>query len=282
MTYANVEYTEIVARDRVELKGGAGCIMTDDMKAATVALNNNDGIEMGQAAWTASATKATATGSADAYPLLDHLEGEESGETDKVVINYNAPIKEPKNWGFDVPEGAKEFAVVVNKGLIQYPSLMLKNADGKYDSVAIYLSKKDAEPLIVINDGEFYPVVQTYLNEGDNKVLTTRHFTIVKIDPEGNEVIISTGQALDIDTPRRSFNWAPESLYQQSVDIGGHIPYAVPLGGGYPEMISRRSLPSWDVFQKWQAKVLLGLIEENGYEAVFTHNHACDHIGHPC
>ena len=282
MTYASVDYTDITARDRVELKGGAGCIMTDDMKASTVALNNMDEPEMGTAAWTVSASTATATGSADAYPLLDHLEGEESGETDKVIINYNSPIKEPANWAIDVPVGAKEFYVVVNKGLIRYPSLILQNAEGKYDSVAIYLNKKDAEPLLVIKDGEFYPVVETVLNEGDHKVLTTRHFTIVKIDSEGSEVIVSTGQALDIETPRRSFNWAPDSLYQQTVNIAGHIPYAVPLGGGYPEMISRRSLPSWDVFQKWQAKVLLQLIEENGYEAVFTHNHACDHIGHPC
>ena len=47
-------------------------------------------------------------------------------------------------------------------------------------------------------------------------------------------------------------------------------------------MISRRSLPSWDAFQKWQAKALLGLIEQNEYDAVFTHIHNCDHIGHPC
>ena len=47
-------------------------------------------------------------------------------------------------------------------------------------------------------------------------------------------------------------------------------------------MISHRALPSWDVFQKWQAKALLALIEQNEYEAVFTHNHACDHIGHSC
>ena len=33
---------------------------------------------------------------------------------------------------------------------------------------------------------------------------------------------------------------------------------------------------------KWQATALLGLIEENDYDAVFTHIHSCDHVGHCC
>lgn len=71
-------------------------------------------------------------------------------------------------------------------------------------------------------------------------------------------------------------------MYQQTVDIAGYCPVANNSGGGYPEMMSRRSLPSWDYMEKWQATALLGLIEQNDYDAVFTHLHSCDHIGHAC
>ena len=158
---------------------------------------------------------------------------------------------------------------------------MLKNENGQYDRVEIYKNKKAEAPFVAIKDGEYYPLVETELLFGDRKVRTTRHFTIVKMDPQGTYVTVSAGIPMDIETERKESNWLPQSLYQQSVDIAGYIPYAIGVGGGYPEMISRRSLPSWDAFTKWQAKALLGLIEQNGYDCVFTHLHSCDHIGHP-
>ena len=74
--------------------------------------------------------------------------------------------------------------------------------------------------------------------------------------------------------------WHPKSLYQQTVDIAGYCPVSIGLGGGYPEMMSRRSLPSWDYMEKWQAKALLGLIEANDYDAVFTHLHSIDPVSY--
>ena len=203
-------------------------------------------------------------------------------ESDKCLQTYNSPIVEPKNWAHEVPAGAREFHVIVAHGTVQYPGLMLQNENGEYDRVEIYQNKRAAEPLVTIHDGEYHPLVETELLFGDRKIKTTRHFTIIKLDPKGEYVTISIGNALDIETERKESNWLPQSLYQQTVDIAGYVPYAIGVGGGYPEMISRRSLPSWNCFEKWQAKALLGLIEENQYDAVFTHIHNHDHIGHPC
>lgn len=47
-------------------------------------------------------------------------------------------------------------------------------------------------------------------------------------------------------------------------------------------MISRRALPAWDYAKEWHSKALLGLVEQNDYDAVFTHFHSIDHIGHAC
>jgi len=279
ITYASVDCTEIQDRLKIELKGGAGCIVTEDM------LDSADAV-----AATAQEAEVGAGSLEDynsakvlpAFPVFAHEEGEESGETDKILNTYNSPIRTPKNWTKELPDGAKEFYVVISKGMARYPALLLKNEEGIYDRVEIYLTKKEAEPFVKIIDGEFYPLVETTITKNDEKIRTTRHFTILKIDPEGNSVSVSAGIALDIETEKKESTWAPKSLYQQTMDIAGHVPCAVIVGGGYPEMISRRSLPSWHAFQRWQAKALMGLIEQNDYDAVFTHNHSCDHIGHPC
>lgn len=285
LTYASTSCQEIQKREHIELKGGAGCIATEDMKQKPESTGTyvDTFNEMGSGNASADGSHEIKTAIAPkAWLMFDHSEGEESLESDKAMNTFNSPIVEPQNWGHDIPAGAKEFYFVINNGNGRYPALMLQNVAGVYDHVEVYLNKKEAQPLVKIQDGEYHPLVITDILVGEQKVKTTRHFTIVKIDPKGESIIVSVGSALDIESERKESNWLPQSLYQQSVDIAGYIPYAIPNGGGYPEMISRRSLPSWDVFSAWQAKALLGLIEANDYDAVFTHLHSCDHIGHPC
>lgn len=281
ITYASEAVSEVSKRAHVDLKGGAGCIATDDIKESvgnyTESFNElGAGSASGDGDGTINTSIAPKT-----WLLFDHEEGEEGLESDKPLQTFNSPIVAPKNWSHQLPEGAKEFYVIVNKGANRYPALLLADEAGEYDHVEIYKSKKEAVPFVSIKDGEYHPLVITEVPLGDQKVRTTRHFTIVKIDKTGTEVVVSVGTAMDIETGRKDCNWLPQSLYQQTIDIAGLIPYAIPVGGGYPEMISRRVLPSWETFTRWQAKALLGLIKENQYDAVFTHIHSCDHLGHP-
>lgn len=267
LTYASVAYQQITKRVQAQAKGGAGCIITEDMKATPEEAENYLG----------TYDEITPKG----WILLDHLEGEEIIETESVLAIFQSPIIEPRNWTQEIPVGAREFTIIAGEGVIRYPALMLLNEKGEYDSVAVYENKKEAEPFIVMQDGEFYPTVVSDIVVGDKRIKGTRAFSIVKIDPKGDEVRVSLGVAFDIETENRLKEWVPQSLYQQVVDIAGYIPYANLMGNGYPELISRRVLPSWDAFTKWQAKALMGLIEQNGYEAVFTHIHSIDHLGHP-
>jgi len=273
LIYASEEYTAIRARHQEELHGGAGCIITDDMKAAE---QDEDMPE----ALTGESVFSGRTVSA--WPAFDSMEGEEMGEFEISLPRYEVPIKEPQNWKSELPKGAKEFVLLASNGLIQYPALILKNEKGIYDTVAVYNSKKDEKPFEVIVDGEFHATVVSDIIKNDERIAATRHYSIVKMDPEGKSLVFSLGDALDITTEQKEEIWAPKSLYQQTVDIAGYIPHTGQTAGEYPELISRRILPSWEVFQKWQAKALMGLIEQNGYEAVFTHNHSCDHLGHAC
>lgn len=274
LTYASCEAPQITKLGKIDLKGGAGCIVTDDMLDAM----------KGEEDYIGRAEKESVLPSAiiNATPIFNQMESEECSEFDVSLPRYAVPIVAPKNWAHDIPKGAKELYVIVKDGLMQYPALMLQNEEGYYDTVELYGSKKEKEPFLRLRDGEYYPTVVTLLPFGDKKVRTTRGFSILTIDPEGKSVKIFAGTALDIETERKEAFYYPKSLYAQTVRLGGYEPATTLGGGGYPEMLSRRALPSWEVFQKWQAEVLLGLIKENGYEAVFTHNHSVDHIGHIC
>lgn len=272
LIYASVDCETVKPMVQEDLHGGAGCIITDDMKNAAKQQEDDP----------KQPTPGECTGGIDidAWPQFDPIEGEELCEFEVSLTRYSSPIREPNNWKVDIPEGAKEFAVVVSHGLIQYPALILKNAKGIYDTVAVYANKKSEEPFEVIKDGEFHPTVVSDVIKDDARFAVTRHYSIVKIDPEGKSLVFSVGDALDITTENKAETWAPKSLYQQTVDIAGYVPHTGQLAADYPELVSRRLLPGWDAFQKWQAKALLGLIEKNGYEVIFTHNHSCDHLGH--
>lgn len=275
LIYASTEYTQVQPKHKEELKGGVGCIITDDMREAAAEKADTDPDMPDQITLYKNSV-------IDAWPCFNEEEGEGITEWEYVLNRFESPIKEPKNWVAELPEGAKEFTLVVSNGLIQYPALLLKNEQGIYDTVAVYQSKKADKPMDIIKDGEFHPTVVSEAIEDDERIEVTRHFSIVSIDPKGNSVVFSIGDALDITTDQKTSNWSPKSLYQQTIDIAGYIPHTTQSAGNRPELISRRVLPGWDNFQKWQAKALLGLIEQNGYEAIFTHNHSIDHLGHAC
>ena len=56
----------------------------------------------------------------------------------------NSPIKSASGWA-NAPKGAKEFTIVTSDGLIHRPCLILANAQGIYDRIEIYSSKKNKQ-----------------------------------------------------------------------------------------------------------------------------------------
>lgn len=268
ITHASVETKTVRKRGKESLKGGVGCVNAGEV-VETEDENGN---------------YITSFFSEDnkAFVLLDHHEGEELNETPNIITTYDVPLKQPANWGYEIPDGALEFSIIIADGTKQFPSLLLKNEAGVYDHVEIYSNKKDAEPIAKLADKEFLPVLSMELLYEGKKVEGNRYVSVMRLDPEGKFVELSMGTCIDHTTERKEALWHPKSLYQQAIDIAGYVPSATSLGGGYPEMISQRVLPSYRYGGQWQAKAIMGLIEQNDYDAVFTHLHNCDHVGHPC
>lgn len=191
---------------------------------------------------------------------------------DKVV----SPIKDAEGWA-NAPEGAKEFYFVTSNGLVRRPALILKNAVGIYDTVALYRSKKDEKPLATMKEKEFAFTVIDDCNVNGEQVPCVRNYKPMEIASDGSRVRMWMSTAMDISNDVR---WSPKSMYQDLVSNVGHVPPFCQMGGANFENCKELLNPVWAHYVKWQADALNYLIKEKGIEVIFSHVHFIDHQGH--
>ena len=63
-----------------------------------------------------------------------------------------SPIRQAQGW-IQAPEGAKEFTLLLSRGLTRRPCLILPDEQGVYQKIAVYKSKKEAAPLADADPG---------------------------------------------------------------------------------------------------------------------------------
>lgn len=188
-----------------------------------------------------------------------------------------SPIKEASGWA-DASNGAKEFAILLSKGKIRRPALILKNENGVYDRIAIYKSKKDTEPLAVCPLGKM--VVQV-IDEGYKKEKKyekcNRNFKLIKLDEDGSNLSLYVSAAMDATFDEV---WHPKRLF---TEVTENIGYPVPtsgLGCQSDTNITECMLANWEVAANWQADSILYLIEHEDLDVVFSHYHGVDYQDH--
>ena len=207
--------------------------------------------------------------------IFKHSDGED-GIEDVAVDLCNSPIKDAAGWA-DAPADAKEFYCVTSDGLIRRPCLILKNEAGVYDRVAYYHSKKDAEPGVVLKKDDYtVGIVDEFLHK-EQTVLGNRNMLLMDLAEDGSMVRLWMSKAFDI---AHDTLFHPRSIYKQVVENVGYIPPNPTFGGKNLEIVNRIMLPTWEVLCQWQAKALNFLIDENGYQVVFSHIHNVDAMGH--
>ena len=207
--------------------------------------------------------------------IFKHSDGED-GIEDVAVDLCNSPIKEAAGWA-DAPADAKEFYCVTSDGLVRRPCLILKNEAGVYDRVAYYHSKKDVEPVAVLKKDDYtVGIVDEFLHK-EQTVLGNRNMLLMDLAEDGSMVRLWMSKAFDI---AHDTLFHPRSIYKQVVENVGYIPPNPTFGGKNLEIVNRIMIPTWEVLCQWQAKALNFLIDENGYQMVFSHIHNVDAMGH--
>ena len=206
-------------------------------------------------------------------------EGEAAGENAE-FDTVDSPLVMAHDWDFAVSDGAKEFVLLTSNGLVRRYGLVEKNAAGEYDKVSIYKNKKENAPLCVLTrENNFVVDVIDEVMAGDNKFLANRIYSLVELDAAGTNLCLWMSLAIDINN--KEMFW-PHSLHDQAIAIAGQIPTASMNGanGKDDKYVEAFSLNCWEHYCDWQAKVLLGLVHQNGYEVVYSHLHNIDCMGH--
>ena len=196
---ASTAITDVHIAEKEADESGAGCVISD-LEVEDAGKQNGLDMSLKQKVLT--------------NMIMNENEGECAGaaKPELTEVKTTLPIKDASGW-VNAPSGAKEFTIPVSNGLERRPVLVLPNADGIFDKIAIYKSKKDAEPIVVLDQP--HTVVNDILDtvsKGGKKIDVARQAILIEIAPDGSMVEMYLGNAMEADN---DMLFHPKSLLTQ-------------------------------------------------------------------
>ncbi|MBR0186077.1 MAG: alkaline phosphatase family protein [Synergistaceae bacterium] len=265
---ASTKITKLDYLPRVEKPAGVGCII-DDVEALVPGKSDDEMMELW---WGDEARKGN--------EIRTYVHGFEDSELvigSKVGYDVvSSPIKKAEKWA-NAPDDALEFTLLLSGGIQRRVGLILKDESGIYTTVKIYRNKKSENPLVTLKTGEMISGVIDEAAKNGRTCLCNRSYKLIELAEDGSSLKLWVSNALDVSN---NTLWSPPSLMAQVRNSTGSPPPVSLIGGEDETLVREVFLPSWEIYNKWQADSLKHLIEANGYEAVFTHLHNVDCAGH--
>ena len=203
--------------------------------------------------------------------VLERKDGQ-GGSPDNAMDLQVSYIRPAEGWA-NAPEDAKEFVLLLSRGVIRRPGLILKNEDGIYDHIAIYKSKKDEEPMYTIHVGEMKVQVIDEAIKDDKHYVCNRNMKLLRLAEDGSTLKMWVSSAMDTTLDEV---WHPKSLFKTITENVGYPTPTTMNGLQDPELIQDVMLANWYTSADWQAASLNYLIENEDVEVIFSHFHAID------
>lgn len=189
-----------------------------------------------------------------------------------------SPISEPKDWGFEVPAGAKEITWLQLFGKMPKPCLILKNGQGVYDRLAIYPSKQHNQPLAIVEKDVYTKNVPDFIPTRTGGIENVvRNMRILDLAEDGSFIRMWFSNAFSADDNRV---WYPTWIFDKIKAKFGPPVATGQLGDGDLDVINKCNLEQWRQAGKWQADSINYMIHEEDVEVVFSHFHGPDMSGH--
>jgi len=206
--------------------------------------------------------------------LLEFVEGMGGCVVDDRFSLGLSPVKEPSKWEYDVPEGAKEFTLILSNGFLRRPALILKGENGVYDKVALYKSKKEAEPFVVLEKGVMTGQIfdEVVTADGEHKD-ANYNMKLLEVAADGSRVEIYISHAMDMHA---DYIFKPASLFYELAENVGYIAPSSVVGNHDPKIVTDCMLDCWNLMVDWQADAIHYMIEKKGVQAIFSHMHNVD------
>lgn len=98
-----------------------------------------------------------------------------------------SPIKMASGWN-NAPKDAKEFTLLLSKGFLRRPCLILKNEIGIYDHIAIYKNKKAIEPIVVLSIGHMERFIVDESIKNEITYTVNRSMKLLELEPDGSQL----------------------------------------------------------------------------------------------
>lgn len=187
-----------------------------------------------------------------------------------------SPICEPEGWA-DIPVGAKEFTIYYAWGKVTKPALILKNADGKYDRIAVYLSKDETEPLYILENDVYSRNCPDIMPTKTGVVQVVRNMRALEIAEDGTYVRLWAGGAVNCEN---SDCWYPRWIFDKVSQRFGPPPATSMAASQDADLILKCSQEQWAQAAEWQSNAIRYMMDEEGVEVVFSHFHGPDLSGH--
>lgn len=267
--YADKDTSHLRFVPHTQKAAGVGCNITE-LKEVLSASEEDD--EMMELWWGDAARKG-----GEIRTYVKDLEDTEMMIGAKVAYDMVfSPIAAADGWSFTA-EDALEFTFLISAGQEERLGLIPRNEDGTRDKVLLFRSKSDKEPFAVIPKGEMVSGVIDSVTKKGVTAPCCRSYKILEMSPDGTSLRLWISNALDTTN---SMLWHPASLYDELTKGIGPIPPVSLIGGEDHELVEKVFEPSWDIYSQWQADSLEYLLEQEGYDVVFSHLHNVDCAGH--
>ena len=192
-----------------------------------------------------------------------------------------SPLKNPTNWKFDLPEGAKEAAVVLAKSTVRRFMVVTASDGVNYDTVTIYKNKKTPEPLGQVKGiGNWSDFIIDYYIIDDEERRVSYKIRLCDMAKDGSEALIYLSHATDLDNLNYFYpKTMGEKLYEE---VGPALQFAsVDIRGDHKEndaiVFESYAVES----NRWHAAAANWLFREYpDWQLFYVHLHSIDNFQH--
>lgn len=184
-----------------------------------------------------------------------------------------SPIKQAHGWSETVKE-ALEFTVMNSEGRVRRPALIVKNEAGVYDRIALYRTKQDKTPFVVLQVGQIqHQIIDTVVKADGTKVSAVRSMKLLNLAADASALELYISAAIDVDNDSV---WHPKRLFKEVVEAAGYPMPTSMLGHQDKKLITDCMLDMWYGQADWQSKSIKALASQEQVDIVFSHFHAVD------
>lgn len=209
-------------------------------------------------------------------PVLFELHAEEQANSDRVDMLYS-PIKDANNWGFEVPENAKEALVTMNNSLARRYVLITASGSDGYDTITLYPNKKADTPLGQAKVGGWSePIFDVFnIDERDTKV--AYYLRAIELAADGKSGRFYITHVLNCDD---SEYYYPQSLKDEMMEAIGPMCYFGTFDR-HTKLGDDIALEMFDKVNDWHMKATQYLFDQNpDWQLFYIHLHSIDLCNH--